>query len=329
VKGFQTVAACVQDQEIMDLAGEALREVALGLQAECSFRHDEMEVWNREVIQNLTNPMLEDSLSRLGADPVRKLGREDRLVGPALLCRKNGVLPFHLAKITAVAFLYDDKKDPGSRRISSFLKDHKIEEAIAHFCGLHYEKDLTALIRRHYENARDKKNTFENPRRIALMKAAYRQGFHYEKTYRGCAQCTLGALFEMTGKREDMLFQASSALSGGMALSGDGACGGYSGGLLFLGTFAGRRWKHIAADKENQYKAYELAGKLREKFLITYGSIICRDIQKQLFGKSFQLNNKGVREEFEKAGAHRDKCTSVVGMAAMWDVEILFEANEI
>ncbi len=41
VKGFQTVAECIQDQEIMYLARETLREVTLGLQAECSFSHDE------------------------------------------------------------------------------------------------------------------------------------------------------------------------------------------------------------------------------------------------------------------------------------------------
>jgi len=67
------------------------------------------------------------------------------LVGPMIICKKNGILPFYLAKTIAYAFLYDDNNDTGSRKIKTFLVDHGINKAIQHLCGLHYEKDLTGL----------------------------------------------------------------------------------------------------------------------------------------------------------------------------------------
>lgn len=46
-----------------------------------------------------------------------------------------------------------------------------------------------------------------------------------------------------------------------------------------------------------------------DRFIEEYGSIICSDIQKKIFGRSFNLLDK-------------DKCPIVVGKAAVWIVEI-------
>jgi hypothetical protein len=110
-----------------------------------------------------------------------------------------------------------------------------------------------------------------------------------------------------------------------MALCGDGACGGYSGGIMIMGSFIGRRFEmlEVNGDKEAQSQAYQMAQRLHDKFIETYGSVICADIHKQIFGKSFCLRSKEVRKEFEEAGAHLDKCTTVVAMAASWVADIL------
>jgi hypothetical protein len=94
---------------------------------------------------------------------------------------------------------------------------------------------------------------------------------------------------------------------------------------MIMGSYVGRRLEKldIDGDKEAQYKAYEMAQKLHDKFIETCGSVICADIHKQIFGKSFCLKSKEVRKEFEEAGAHLDKCTTVVAMAASWVADIL------
>jgi hypothetical protein len=42
-------------------------------------------------------------------------------------------------------------------------------------------------------------------------------------------------------------------------------------------------------------------------------------------GRAFDLRQKAEREAFEEAGAHDDQCTSTVGLAAQWAVEIIGE----
>jgi len=288
-----------------------------------------MNEWNEKVLVNITNPVFQDTLIRIGADPVRKLGREDRLVGPALMCRENGILPYYLSKVIAYAFLFDQPENEGCQEIKEYIKTRGIKETIANYCGLEKEKDLVWLVARLYEQTKNNEEHMDYPERISVMKKAFDLGFRYEKQYHGCAQCTLGALYELTGKREDMVFQASTAFSGGMAISGDGSCGGYSGGILFMGTYVGRRLDKIDGDKDAQYKAYDMAMKLRDRFIETYESVICKDIHNKIFGRSFILRTKAVRDEFEEAGGHLDKCTALIGTSAMWVAEILMDENYI
>ena len=166
--------------------------------------------------------------------------------------------------------------------------------------------------------------------RTALLRRAYEIGFRSEKRYRGCAQGLLGALFEVTGLRNDLLFQAATGLSGGIGLCGDGACGGYTGGVMFLSWLRGRSLERIPidGDKENQYFAYDCAQRLHDRFLACYGSPICRDIHEGMFGgEHFILRTKARRDEFETAGAHTVTCTTVVGLACAWVVEIMLDTG--
>lgn len=50
------------------------------------------------------------------------------------------------------------------------------------------------------------------------MKAAYEKGYYYEKAYRGCAQCTLAALADVLGNRNDHLFRQANILAAGMGV---------------------------------------------------------------------------------------------------------------
>lgn len=330
-KGFQYVVECTQDEEVREIAIQTLNEVSEGLQKEFGFTPEEMEIWNKRVMKNMSNPILKDALNRVGGDPVRKLNNKDRLVGPALLCRKNGIMPYYLAKAIAGAFNYNNTEDASCKIIQEFIKENGIKAAIRNFCGLDKELELIQLINEHYEKAVKGAGIKENIKRVKILKTAYEYGFKYEKTIKGCAQCALAAFFEITGKTEPILFQAASGLSGGIAITGDGSCGGYTGGVMLMGTYAGRRLEQIPVDGDKiaQYKSYEMAQKLHDKYMEAYGSVTCADIHKEVFGKAYCLRTKEVRDEFEEAGAHRDKCTTVIAMACAWIADLMIDEEFI
>jgi C_GCAxxG_C_C family probable redox protein len=314
----------------MQTARGALEEIGETLIHTCGFTQSETDEWNEAAVRMLDNPALKDTMERLGADTSRKLAKDERLVGPALLCRDNGIWPYYITKAIAHAFLFAPDTDAKSQMVSEYARIYGVKEAAKRYCGLENEPEILELIGMHYDRARVGTQP-EDDVKVALMKRAYSLGFTCEKTYRGCAQGTLDAMFRLTGQVNESLFQSASGFSGGMAICGDGVCGGYAGGVMFMGSYAGRRYHQMMADgdKQAQYASYDMAQRLHDRMIETYGSVICRDIHKQIFGRDYCLRTKAVREDFENAGAHTTKCTSVVGTASAYIAEILYDTGYI
>jgi len=163
-------------------------------------------------------------------------------------------------------------------------------------------------------------------RNLDKIRHAYDLGFKYEKEYYGCAQCILLAVQDTFGLKNEDVFKSASGLAAGIGLMGS-VCGALTGGVMALSLKYGRDLQAFkAGDPEGKrLKAYEKTRKLYKRFEDEYGSVICRDIQKKIFGRSFNLRDPQEFKEFEEAGAHVDKCPGVVGMAAQWVAEIMLD----
>lgn len=158
-----------------------------------------------------------------------------------------------------------------------------------------------------------------------LIKAAFNRGFEYEKTYRGCAQSTVAAIQDTLGIRNDFVFKAASGFAAGCGMLCDGICGGYTGGIMMMSLFFGRRRNKFDSDREENYHSFHMAGALHDRFIIEYGTVLCKAIHEKIFRRSFDLWNQEEKDQFEEAGAHMDKCTSVVAHASAWSTEIILQ----
>jgi C_GCAxxG_C_C family probable redox protein len=157
-----------------------------------------------------------------------------------------------------------------------------------------------------------------------LIDQAYHLAFKYEAELGSCPQCVLSALMETLEVGDVATIKAADAMAGGTALSIQGTCGALVGGLLALGSIAGREYEKFKAG-EKKRRIFRYAKKLYDKFIDEYDSPLCKRVQKKIFGRSYNLLNPKEYEEFEKAGAHIDKCPSVSGNVARWTAEIILE----
>jgi len=158
-----------------------------------------------------------------------------------------------------------------------------------------------------------------------LLEKAYKLGFEYEKTYRGCSQCAIAAIHDTLNIRDDSVFKAGTGLAAGGGLTGIGVCGGYAGGVMVLSQLLGRERSNFADPERVRFKSFALARKLLEEYVRELGSIICRDIQTIRFGRPYYIADPEDFEKFEEAGGHEDKCTDVVGKAAQVAVKLILD----
>jgi len=164
--------------------------------------------------------------------------------------------------------------------------------------------------------------------RDMIIKNAYDLGFAYEQDCRGCAQSAIAAIQDAIGVRNDYIFKSASGMAAGMGKLGDGPCGGYSGGAMVISTFIGRVRERFDNDDENRRLSYSLVKLLHDRYIKVYGSVICSGVQKKIFGRVYDLWSDENSDKFEKAGAHIDKCTCVVGSASSWATEIILDILE-
>jgi len=157
-----------------------------------------------------------------------------------------------------------------------------------------------------------------------LLKKVYQLAFEYEQKHHCCSQCTLAALQEVFQIKSEELFSTSFALGGGFADTCEGTCGALAGGAMIISYFYGRRREEFFKGIPNK-KANYLTKELYDKFVQEYGSCLCKDVQKKIFGRSFNFWDEKEKELFEKSGGHIDKCPSVVAKTAQWTFKIIEE----
>lgn len=165
--------------------------------------------------------------------------------------------------------------------------------------------------------------------RDAIIKKAFELGFEYEAKYHGCAQCTIAAIQDALGIRNDFVYKAGSGLAGGGGECIDGSCGGYSGAIMMMSLLFGRERKDLGSEfgRKEKNESSRMASSLHDRFLEKYGSVCCKEIQTKVFGRSFNLRDEKEKEEFNKAGAHddKDKCCMVVGDGASWATGLILD----
>ena len=117
------------------------------------------------------------------------------------------------------------------------------------------------------------------------------------KAYHGCSQWTLYALQEHLNLGNRAVFRASSALAGGVAESGE-VCGALIGGLMAVGLAYGRSKLESVETSSEFSEAMERSARVCDGFKNEFGSLRCRDVQKAIFGKSWDLRNPEEKNEF-------------------------------
>ncbi len=151
----------------------------------------------------------------------------------------------------------------------------------------------------------------------ALAEQAYRKAADYEQRYGSCPQCILRAVQETVGGIDDATIKAAHGLAGGGGLSGEGTCGALAGGLLVLSARFGRDRENM--DKGRNLNNFRKCEELVARFRTTFGGTLCRELQQQFTGRTYNLWSADEYAAFN--AARGEQCANATGMVARWIIE--------
>ena len=147
-RGYETVADAMEDDEIARAVAAHMRACAAALIARFGegVRQD-VEANVADLLRRFRSRALHDTLDRVGADPVRKLRRSDRLVGAALFALENGVDPAPTLAGIAAALRFDAPGDVSAGRLRAMLRDQGLDAVLEQVMGLEAGEPLYAMVR--------------------------------------------------------------------------------------------------------------------------------------------------------------------------------------
>ena len=146
-EGLSLIADAIAEPSVRLAVLGALTETAKALIARHGFEPDEYAAHVADLIRRFGNRALGDTVERVARDPIRKLGRCDRLVGAALLCLDHDIYPTYVLEGISAALRYDHPDDAEAVCLQQMLAREGIDAVVQSICGLGPDEPLHTLIR--------------------------------------------------------------------------------------------------------------------------------------------------------------------------------------
>ena len=146
LRGLATIDQAIADPEIYAVVSAAMKESGAGLVKKYSFDADKHAAYIEKIIGRFKNPYLQDDVTRVGREPLRKLSPTDRLISPLTTAAGFGLPVNHLIKGIGAALRYDNAEDQQSVELQAKIAELGVRKATAAVTGLTDAAVLDAIV---------------------------------------------------------------------------------------------------------------------------------------------------------------------------------------
>ena len=145
--GYATIAESLADPAIERAVEAALEETAAVLTARHGLDPTELAEYRHRILERFRNPALPDTVQRVGRQPLRKLSRHERFIGPAGDAAERGLATSALLRAVGAALAFADPADEEAVRLQELLHTRTADELVAEVTGLPEDHPLYRGVR--------------------------------------------------------------------------------------------------------------------------------------------------------------------------------------
>jgi len=144
--GVETIAQALADGAIEAKVAATLEETSALLAAKHGLDESDLAEYRRTILRRFRNDALPDTVLRVGRQPLRKLSRHERFIGPAAEAAERGLSTTALMAAVGAALGFEDPDDEQSVQLQAQLREQDAAAFTAAVTGLEPEHPLFAKV---------------------------------------------------------------------------------------------------------------------------------------------------------------------------------------
>jgi mannitol-1-phosphate 5-dehydrogenase len=146
--GHETIVSALSDSEVFEATRRALDETSAVIRARHGVSAEDQQSYVTKTLERISNPAIDDYVVRVGREPLRKLSRNERLIGPAAYFAEHIGEPAALLAVVDAALSFRSAEDKQVVELQQLLTQHEPIELAQTVCGIEQEHPLApSLIR--------------------------------------------------------------------------------------------------------------------------------------------------------------------------------------
>lgn len=151
IKGLGTIKEAIEDPEIYELVHEAMTQSGAGLVKKHNFDPEAHAKYIEKIIGRFKNPYLEDDVTRVGREPLRKLSATDRLVKPTMTALEYGLPVDKLICGIGAALHYNNPEDAQSVTLQEMIAEKGVVAAFSEISEI-TDEAILAQVKKAYDS---------------------------------------------------------------------------------------------------------------------------------------------------------------------------------
>ncbi|WEK60317.1 MAG: mannitol-1-phosphate 5-dehydrogenase [Candidatus Microbacterium colombiense] len=144
--GIERISDALADESVARNVTAALEETSAVLVATHGLDAVELAEYRATILERFRNPALVDTVQRVGRQPLRKISRHERFVGPAAMAAEQGLASAALVAAISAALEFDDAADEQSVELQHRLRTEDAVSLTTGATGLDPEHPLFPAI---------------------------------------------------------------------------------------------------------------------------------------------------------------------------------------
>ncbi|MCK9265877.1 hypothetical protein M0P98_03210 [bacterium] len=159
--GYEFIWECMGDIRLYKLLERVVEETKVAIIKKHSLNKKEVEDYISDLFVRFKNKALNDTVVRVGRDPLRKIGANDRLAGAIKVCLNEGVFPENISFVMATCLCYNYGNDESATKLQGLLEDKGIDYVLRNISCLNDERVICEVKEKYIEIKNRKLDYFD------------------------------------------------------------------------------------------------------------------------------------------------------------------------